>query len=151
MVQRSLLVRSVLALGAAAALGGCAGMLGAKSSSVVNLSAHLSGRHEVPPNDRPGTGMAEAQYNKETGILTYKVTYSGLSGPVTGAHIHGPASPTANAGIVVPFTNVTQSPISGQAKLTDAQASQLLSGLWYVNLHTAAHPPGEIRGQLVQK
>ncbi len=150
MVHRSTLIRSVLALAAAATLAGCAGMMGGKSSAV-NLSAQLSGRHEVPANNRPGTGMAEAQYNKETGVLTYKVTYSGLSGPATGAHIHGPASVTANAGVVVPFTNVTQSPISGQVKLTDAQASQLMSGLWYVNIHTAAHPPGEIRGQLVQK
>jgi hypothetical protein len=150
MLQRSTLIRSMVLLGAAAALAGCAGMMGGKSANTVNLSAHLSGQHEVPPNTRPGTGMAEARYNKETGILTYKVTYSGLSGPATGAHIHGPASPTANAGIVVPFPN-PQSPISGQTKLTDAQATQLLSGLWYVNIHTAAHPPGEIRGQLVQK
>jgi hypothetical protein len=144
MTSRQLFLRAALAAGIVVALAGCASK---PSGQVAHLSASMTGAQEVPPNPRPGTGQADVEYNKETGVLKYRVTYSGLSGPVTGAHIHGPAAPGANAGIVVPFTP-GPSPISGEAKISPAQAGDLMAGLWYVNLHTAAHPPGEIRGQL---
>ena len=76
------------------------------------------------------------------------VTYSGLSGPVTAGHFHGPAAACANAGVVVPFTGSMASPIQGQAVLTEAQMADLVAGKWYANLHTAANPGGEIRGQV---
>lgn len=112
------------------------------------FEATLSGREEVPPNATTGTGQAEVQYNENSGMLRWKVTYAGTTGPLTGAHIHGPAGPGQNAGVVVPFPNVASSPIQGETKLTPQQASQLMAGQWYVNLHTAQHPGGEIRGQL---
>jgi hypothetical protein len=117
------------------------------SASVARLRASLSGAAEVPPNDKNGKGEAEVTLNRDTGQLTYRVTYSGLSGPATGAHIHGPAAAGANAGIVVPFAS-PQSPISGEAKLNPTQVGDVLAGMYYVNVHTAAHPGGEIRGQL---
>lgn len=120
----------------------------ARVSSVVTLTASLSGAQEVPPNTRPGTGMADIRFDKDTRVLTYRVTHSGLSGPLTGAHIHGPAAPGANAGVVVPFSPAADGSISGTATLNPTQAGDLLAGLYYVNLHTAAHPGGEIRGQL---
>lgn len=116
-------------------------------ANVVRLGATLNGAAEVPPKAVPGTGTAEVNYNRDTGTLSWRVTYSGLTGPLTGAHFHGPAGPTANAGIVVPMANAP-SPITGEAKITPAQAGDLMAGLWYVNLHTAANPPGEIRGQV---
>jgi CHRD domain-containing protein len=82
--------------------------------------------------------------------LTWTVTYSGLGGPATAAHIHGPAAPGANAGVLVPFNGDLASPIKGSATLTDAQISDLEAGKWYVNIHTAANKSGEIRGQLVR-
>ena len=91
--------------------------------------------------------MAEVSYNPATYTLRWTVTYSGLSGPATGGHFHGPAMPGQNAPVVVPFTGSLASPISGEKILTPAQASDLLAGKWYVNLHTAANPGGEIRGQ----
>ena len=60
----------------------------------------------------------------------------------------GRAAAGANAGVVVPFTGSLDSPISGSATLTDAQVADLKAGKWYVNLHTAASPGGEIRGQV---
>jgi hypothetical protein len=50
--------------------------------------------------------------------------------------------------VLVPFSNVGTSPFSGEAQITPEQFNQLSSGQWYVNVHTAAHPGGEIRGQL---
>jgi hypothetical protein len=97
-----------------------------------------------------GKGMATASLDTNTKTLTWTVDYSGLSGPATAAHIHGPADPGANAAIVVPFTGNLASPIKGSATLTDAQIAQLEAGKWYVNIHTEANKPGEIRGQLVR-
>src|SRR6266478_8142831 len=97
-----------------------------------------------------GKGMATASLDTATKTLTWTVDYSGLSGPATAAHIHGPADPGANAGVLVPFTGDLASPIKGSAALTDAQISDLEAGKLYVNLHTAANKPGEIRGQLLR-
>jgi hypothetical protein len=97
-----------------------------------------------------GKGTATATLDTNTKTLTWTVDYSGLSGPATAAHIHGPADPGANAGIVIPFTGNLASPIKGSATLTDAQMAQLEAGKWYVNIHTEANKPGEIRGQLVR-
>ena len=97
-----------------------------------------------------GKGMATASLDTTSKTLTWNVDYSGLSGPATAAHIHGPADPGANAGIVVPFSGNLASPIKGSATLTDAQIAQLEAGKWYVNIHTEANKPGEIRGQLIR-
>jgi CHRD domain len=97
-----------------------------------------------------GKGAATATLDTATKTLTWDVEYSGLSGSATAAHIHGPADPGKDAGVVVPFTGSLASPIKGSATLTDAQITQLESGKWYVNIHTAAKRGGEIRGQLVR-
>jgi hypothetical protein len=97
-----------------------------------------------------GKGAATASLDTATKTLTWTVDYSGLSGPATAAHIHGPADPGTNAGILVPFTGNLVSPIKGSATLTDAQIAQLEAGKWYVNIHTEANKAGEIRGQLVR-
>ena len=105
---------------------------------------------EVPAKTGPGKGEAHATLDTVTKQLTYDVTFSGLSGPATAAHFHGPADKGANAGVVVPFTAPVASPYHGTATLTDAQIADLEAGKWYVNVHTAANPGGEIRGQVMQ-
>jgi CHRD domain len=50
---------------------------------------------------------------------------------------------------VLPFKTV-QSPIEGTATLTENQAADLLAGKWYANIHTAANPGGELRGQMMK-
>lgn len=112
------------------------------------LSARLSGASEVPAVMTDATGIVEASLGSGTNVLTWKITYSGLSGPATGAHFHGPAMAGQNAGVVVPISAPLASPISGSATLTPAQAADLSAGRWYVNLHTAANPNGEVRGQM---
>ncbi|PLC07439.1 CHRD domain-containing protein [Variovorax sp. RO1] len=140
--------RTTLVAGlAAVALAGC-GMM--SKSNVANFSGAMNAASEVPPNMTRGSGMAEAWLNRDTNVLKYKITYDGLSGPATAAHFHGPAAAGANAGVVLPFASAA-SPIEGQATLTPAQAADLVAGKWYANIHTAANPAGEIRGQMLPK
>ncbi|MBR0822032.1 CHRD domain-containing protein [Bradyrhizobium liaoningense] len=119
------------------------------SAEMVKLQAELKGSSEVPPNTSSGSGKAEATYDTDTKVLTYTVSYAGLSGPALGAHFHGPSEPGKNAGIALPFKSA-QSPIEGTATLTETQAADLLAGKWYANIHTAANPGGELRGQMAK-
>jgi hypothetical protein len=114
------------------------------------FKATLDGKSEVPANTSAATGTADIDYDAASKKLTWKVTYSGLSGPATAAHFHGPAEAGKNAGVQVPITNAGTSPVEGSATLTDAQAADLTSGKLYVNVHTAANPGGEIRGQVTK-
>lgn len=117
-------------------------------AEVVNMTAELTGAAEVPANDSSGTGNLEATYDTETMMLTWTVTYEGLTGDATAAHFHGPAAEGENAGPVVPIEGDLASPIEGSATLTEEQATQLQEGMWYFNLHTAQYPDGELRGQV---
>ena len=141
----SALLATILGLGAC---GSMKPMMPMMSSSSNAMMARLSGASEVPPVMSSASGTVEASLNKQTNELSWTVTYSGLSGPATGAHFHGPAMAGANAGVVVPMTGSLTSPIRGVASLTAAQVADLMAGKWYVNLHTAANPNGEIRGQI---
>ncbi len=114
------------------------------------FKATLNGASEVPATDSKGTGKATLKYDTDTKELKYTLSYKKLSGDATAAHFHGPAAAGDNAGVELPIT-VSKSPIKGTATLTDAQATDLLAGNWYVNIHTAANPKGEIRGQVVKK
>ena len=114
------------------------------------FKASLSGAQEVPPKTTNGKGDATVMLDTVTKQITYNATYSGLSGPATAGHIHGPAAAGANAGVLVPFADVATSPVKGTATLTDAQIADLQAGKMYVNFHTPANPGGEIRGQLTK-
>ena len=140
-------LRAALAAAAAVVLvAGCAMLPGA--SKEMNFTTQLRPANEVPPVASNATGQVNAVLTKDTNVLRWQLTYSGLSGPVTAGHFHGPAMAGANAGVVVPLTGVVTSPMSGQATLTAAQVADLLDGKWYANIHTAQFPGGEIRGQL---
>lgn len=134
---------------AAAALTIPALMSAPAHAEMLQFKATLSGAQEVPPKTTEGKGDALATLDTTTKTLSYTATYTGLSGPATAGHIHGPALPGANAGVMIPFKSAA-SPITGTATLTDAQAADLMAGKLYVNVHTAANPGGEIRGQLVK-
>ncbi len=130
------------------AMGACVMVSAAGQAATRTFKATLNGASEVPPTTSAGTGTAMATLNTATRRLSWDVTYSGLSGPAKAAHIHGPAAPGKNAPVVVPFTGTLASPIKGSKVLTAAQVSSLEAGDDYVNIHTAQHPAGEIRGQL---
>ena len=128
------------------ALGAAVGFAGPAFAD--KMKATLDGASEVPPTTTAGKGAADIDYDPTTKKLSWKVTYSGLSGPATAAHFHGPAEADKNAGVKVPIPNATSSPAEGSATLTDEQAADLMAGKYYVNVHTAANPGGEIRGQV---
>ena len=112
--------------------------------------ATLDAKAEVPPNASTATGTADIDYDPASKKLSWKVTYSGLSGPATAAHFHGPAEVGKNGGVAVAIPNAGTSPVEGSATLNDTQAADFTSGKYYVNIHTQANPGGEIRGQVTK-
>ena len=127
------------------------GLVGTASAAKVQFEASLDAKSGVPAKTSDATGQALATLDTATKVLSYTVTFQGLSGPVTASHFHGPAAAGANAGVAVPIgAKDPTNPIVGSATLTDAQIKDLESGMWYVNVHTAANPGGEIRGQVMK-
>jgi hypothetical protein len=123
---------------------------GAAFADTVALQANLQPSSEVPPHVSKGHGALKATFDTATDTLQWTVTYSGLTGPATMAHFHGPAPVGQNAKVQVPIPmDQLASPIKGEAKLTEAQANDLLGGQYYFNIHTAKNPGGEIRGQVM--
>jgi CHRD domain len=136
------IVFASLVLGAAIAFAGPA--------CAEKFKATLDGKSEVPATASTATGSADLGYDAASKKLSWKVTYSGLTGPATAAHFHGPAEGGKNAGVAVAIPNAGSSPVEGSATLTDAQAADLAAGNYYINIHTAANPGGEIRGQVTK-
>lgn len=116
-------------------------------AAMEKFEATLDGGQQNPPVTTKGKGTATLTFDTAKKKLSWNVKYSGLSGPATAAHIHGPAAMGENAGPVIPFKKL-KSPIKGSETLTDAQAADLEAGKYYVNVHTAANKDGEIRGQI---
>ena len=117
----------------------------------------LSGGAEVPPVTTEATGSAYVIVNRARTKLTYVVTYRGLSGPLVAAHIH--VAPAGEAGPIVMPLRAGRSPMiatlyeanvtpAGGVETFDDLVDAMIAGRTYVNLHTAANPPGELRAQL---
>lgn len=136
----------LFAIAAVAAAAGCATV----TSNTATLQARLTPQAEVPPTNSMGQGNVQVWLNKQTGGLKWKVDYSGLTGNATMAHFHGPADPGVNAKVVVPVKPPIPYPsFEGDAIITPDQVQDILAGKWYFNIHTAANPGGEIRGQVL--
>ncbi|WP_019832148.1 CHRD domain-containing protein [Sphingomonas sp. PR090111-T3T-6A] len=118
-------------------------------AETVHYSAQLDGKSEVPANTTGGKGVVKAELNTATRAFTYTITYSGLTGPASAAHFHGPAAAGVNAPPVIAIKSLA-SPIKGKEVLTPEQMADLQAGKWYFNVHTKANPGGEIRGQLAK-
>ena len=113
------------------------------------FKATINGASESSPNPSTATGNATATFNKDTKILTVNVTFSGVT--ATNGHIHKGAIGVAG-GVIFGFTAPITSPINYVSPALDApQEADLFANLYYVNIHSAAYPGGEIRGQLLKQ
>ena len=121
-------------------------------AETLTFKASMTTAQEVPPTNSKGKGEVTATYDTASKKLSWKGSYSDLSGPATAAHFHGPAAAGKNAGVAVPIFagGAAKSPFEGSATLTDAQAKELMAGEWYANIHTATNKAGEIRGQMTK-
>jgi CHRD domain len=140
--------RAVMVL---AALFSVAGTVGLAQAAPVSFSVALSGAQQVPPVQTPGSGTADITFDPATRVVTWSITYGGLSSDVTMAHFHRGAE-GKNGPIVIwltPHGGPVSSPITGSTTLTPVQAQNFEAGNWYINVHTRDHPAGEIRGQVI--
>jgi hypothetical protein len=128
-----------------------AGLTSIAWAAPMSFSVPLTGAQQVPPVTTPATGTANITYDPTSKQVTWSITYSGISSPATMAHFHDGAE-GKNGPVVIWLTKkgeTVSSPISGEATLTDAQASQFMASDWYINVHSKDHPAGEIRGQVM--
>lgn len=111
----------------------------------------LSGMQEVPAVTTNASGVSQFSLNSDFSSISYSVQVEGLSGAIMGAHLHNAAA-GANGPVVVDLSgDVSGNTISGTisgAALTQSLIIELLESNIYINVHTAANPNGELRGQV---
>jgi hypothetical protein len=125
----------------------------ASQKDTFKLTANLKARFEVPkPKGAPMgatglfTGTAVEGSNNQT-KLTWRLTFSRLSGKAVAAHVHL-GRPGKAGGVLVPLCGPCRNGQRGSATITHAQLRTIESGGAYVNVHTPKNAAGEIRGQL---
>lgn len=141
----------------AAGVAGCSDSNDPTGPEQETFTATLTGSAERPnPVTTSATGTATVVFTPSTSSFSYTLAVSGITG-VTGAHIHGPATVVQAAGVLVPLATPTSASVNGAFTATsitaagvsvDSMLVLLRNGSAYVNVHTAANPGGEIRGQL---
>ncbi len=114
----------------------------------IQLGVFMDGPDEVPAVVTPATGSGVM--NIISNKLSYAFSFTNLSATAIAAHIHGPASPTTTAGVMIGFSPpaTTSGSFSGTATLSSQQLFYLINGMTYANVHTGTNPGGEIRGQI---
>lgn len=115
----------------------------------IEFCAALSPDEESAPTYSDARGQGRFTLRRADLSLTWKISFKHLSGNAVAANVHGPQRPGAEAGVLFALTpSMPQSPVTGQLVLNDGQVKYLLSGRMYVNITTAKHPAGELRGQV---
>jgi hypothetical protein len=138
-----------LVVAALAASGFFIAGLGLASSGTTStkLSARLIAGAERPHPRGASSATGRFTATLAGTSLTWRLTFSRLTGKALAAHVHlgrpGVAGPVA-----VPLCGPCLSGAHGTKKVTVKVQTALLSGAAYVNVHTARNPAGEIRGQV---
>jgi len=108
--------------------------------------AVISGAQVAPPNASPAVACGTFVIDTAANTVAYRIVVSGLTAAETAAHIHGFADPGINAGVL---HALPAGPVKiGTWNYAEAQEPEILKGRTYVNIHTAAFPGGEVRGQI---
>ena len=124
------------------------------SGDVITVSdIRLDGFQPVPPTGSLATGLASMTIDTDTRDITISGVFSGLEGPITMAHLHGPADIGQSSPLIFTFLTIeTDDGFSGsfsaEDRVSSFQLNALLDSRTYLNVHTGAHPDGEIRGQV---
>ena len=142
---RRKLIAAMAAMAAVTMFGACTSMGQMGGSNTQTLT--LSGANQVPPVvGSPMSGTATVTINPDRSVAV-KVNVTGMT--ATASHIHEGAAGT-NGPVIVPFTKTADNAFSSSdgAKLTESQYASYKAGNLYVNVHSAAHPGGEIRAQI---
>jgi len=134
-------LRRVAAIGMAVVLAAGVGL-----ASAATVHVKLKGSHETPPVKTMATGWGVIKVAAD-GTVSGKVSTQGVTG--TMAHIHEGAPGQSGKPIIA----LAQGPhgtwmVPDGSKLTPDQMKEFKAGDLYVNVHSDAHPAGEIRGQL---
>ena len=145
-------MKKLVSIGAAAAVAALAlaALSAAGTRTVMGVTAALTAKEEVPAQVVKNT-KAHGQFTGRLngGKLTWTLTFAGLTGQATAAHIHlGGMGKSGN--VVVPLCGPCKSPVKGTATLSKALLQDLKTHKLYVNVHTKKNPNGEIRGQLAE-
>lgn len=143
-------------------------------NNTVTYKATLSGANERPtPNNSTATGTWIGTLNTQTNVLTYTLSYTGLSTNSIAAHIHAQSDATTTANVVLNFqsfagattaftpgttsgsaagaVNLSGGTVGGFTITGDSLKKAMDAGMAYVNVHTTANTGGEIRGQIVKQ
>jgi hypothetical protein len=140
----------VLSAAALVLLGGCGNFYpGDPAEAKPHFSAKLDGANETPPTATAATASLSASYSPSRRILTWKLSYHDLSGPITWAEFRGPDIEGTDSAIVPINLEIESNPHPDEATITDQQAADLRAGRWYVVIKTEKFPGGEVRGPLV--
>ena len=147
--MRNILRPSVVLL-AAVVVGVLSLMLASAEPISVSFQASLDGEQAAVGSE--AVGNAEVSLDTESNVLSWNLLWSGFSTEVIAIHFHGPAGPGEDAFIQVElgFISGISSPSIGETTVSESQKAELLSELWYINIHTQNFVEGEIRGQVVR-
>jgi Cu/Zn superoxide dismutase len=129
-----------------------AGAAARPEATSIQLRTVMNAEQEVPApsgdvSNARGTFSATLSRSDSGASISWQMSFSGLTGAAGAAHIHQAATGSPGP-VVLALCGPCQSPLSGTGNVTEAVADAIESGNAYVNVHTAANGPGEIRGQL---
>jgi hypothetical protein len=116
------------------------------------FTLNLSGVEEVPPAQTLGSGFAQMSYDPDTRMLTWSISFIGLSSEALTIQLHGPAMVGENGPVEIRIAargGPIHSPVNGAAMLTPGGAQDFFAAALYLNIATKRYPAGELRGQLV--
>lgn len=117
------------------------------TATTTRFGATLTGAAEKPTSTTStATGTFVGDLNTTTRVMSYTVTYQGLT--PTGGHLHKITAADGTGPVDIPFPSLTSPIIATTAALRQGQVDSLLAGQYYANLHTAAYKSGEIRGEV---